>query len=67
MNVQHSVARAIKVYYSYRLRNTFMYRLILEDASLLRHVSVQLRTIFRRYTCGPYENYYAYEDHMYIA
>jgi hypothetical protein len=39
---QHPVACAIKVYYSYHLRNSFMYRLFLEDASLLRHVSVQL-------------------------
>jgi hypothetical protein len=38
----------------------FMYCLLLEDASLPRHVSVQLWTIFRWHTCGPYENYYAY-------
>jgi hypothetical protein len=29
----------------------FMYYLLLEDAPLLRHVSVQFRTILRQHTC----------------
>jgi hypothetical protein len=38
-----------------------------EDASLLRNISVQLRTIFRHYTCDLYENYYTYNGSVVLG
>jgi hypothetical protein len=65
--VQHPVACAITVTTITVYATLFMHCPLLEDAPLPRHVSVQVWTIFKWYTCGSYENYYTYNGSVVLG